>query len=220
MRRVLALAGSEIACLSMPSLTRARGIPSNSHTRRASRLHSQMLRGSETRFGVPCGQSGGNVVLVGESAEDLLPADPVHGEVDWFRRMGVGLSRGELAEGTVRPGLGVPMILSQIAFALGACGGLARILMPSAVSTASKELVNWPARSLIRNLTKAARWPRSISMFRAACVHVDEVNGENAAGLGCQELPPGRAAAAGRRIDPRVMQDLPHRGRRDRVAEL
>jgi hypothetical protein len=27
------------------------------------------------------------------------------------------------------------MILSQIAFALGACGGLARILMPSAVKT-------------------------------------------------------------------------------------
>jgi len=40
----------------------------------------------------------------------------------------------------------VPMILPQIAFALGACGGLARILMPSAVNTASKELVNWPAR--------------------------------------------------------------------------
>jgi hypothetical protein len=39
------------------------------------------------------------------------------------------------------------MILSQIAFALGACGGLARILMPSAVKTASKDPVNWPARS-------------------------------------------------------------------------
>jgi len=34
------------------------------------------------------------------------------------------------------------MILSQIAFALGACGGLARILMPSAWNTASKVLVN------------------------------------------------------------------------------
>ena len=34
------------------------------------------------------------------------------------------------------------MTLSQIAFALGACGGLATILMPSGVSTASKELVN------------------------------------------------------------------------------
>ena len=33
----------------------------------------------------------------------------------------------------------VPMILSQIAFALGACGGLARILIPSAVNTASNE---------------------------------------------------------------------------------
>jgi hypothetical protein len=42
------------------------------------------------------------------------------------------------------------MIRSQMAFALGACGGLARILMPAAVKTASKESVNWPARSLLR----------------------------------------------------------------------
>jgi hypothetical protein len=34
----------------------------------------------------------------------------------------------------------------------GACGGLVRILMPSAVNTASKEAVNWPARSLIKEL--------------------------------------------------------------------
>src|ERR1039458_1762948 len=62
------------------------------------------------------------------------------------------------------------MILSQVAFALGACGWLARILMPSAVNTASKDPVNWPARSLTRNLTGAARWPRSIRKLRAACV--------------------------------------------------
>jgi hypothetical protein len=41
----------------------------------------------------------------------------------------------------------VPIIRSQTAFALGACGGLARILMPSAVNTASKESVNCPVRS-------------------------------------------------------------------------
>jgi hypothetical protein len=62
------------------------------------------------------------------------------------------------------------MILSQMAFALGACGGLTRILMPSAVNTASKEQVNWPARSLIRNLTEVARAPRSIRRLRAVCV--------------------------------------------------
>src|SRR5258708_32425858 len=62
------------------------------------------------------------------------------------------------------------MILSQIAFALGARGGLARILMPSAMNTASKEPVNWPARSLIRNLSEVARWHRSIRTLRAACV--------------------------------------------------
>lgn len=64
----------------------------------------------------------------------------------------------------------VPIILSQMAFALGACGGLATILIPAAVNTASRELVNWPARSLIRNLTVAARWLRSIRKLRAACV--------------------------------------------------
>jgi hypothetical protein len=38
------------------------------------------------------------------------------------------------------------MTRSQIAFARGDCGGLTRIQAPSAVNTASKELVNWPAR--------------------------------------------------------------------------
>ena len=63
---------------------------------------------------VLCGLSGGDVVLVGESAYDLLPADPEPAEVDRFRRIGVSLSRGELAEGTVRPGLViVPQVLGQ-----------------------------------------------------------------------------------------------------------
>jgi hypothetical protein len=47
--------------------------------------------------------SGGDLVLVRESAEDLLPADPVLGEVD-LRWPGVSLSGCELAEGAVRPG--------------------------------------------------------------------------------------------------------------------
>ena len=44
------------------------------------------------------------MVLVGESAEDLLPADPVLGEVDRFGRPGAGLGWGELAEAAARPG--------------------------------------------------------------------------------------------------------------------
>lgn len=131
-----------------------------------------------------------------ESAEDLFPADPVVGEVDRLRRRSVSLSRRELAEDTVPGCVVVPQVfgqhtsqmvliddqqpveefpaqgtddLSWIAFALGARGGLARILMPSAVNTASKEPVNWPARSLIRNLMEVARWPRSIRKLRAAC---------------------------------------------------
>ena len=42
--------------------------------------------------------------------------------------------------------------------------------MLSAVNTAPEELVNWPARSLIRNLTDAVSWPRSIRTLRAAWV--------------------------------------------------
>ena len=51
-------------------------------------------------------------------------------------------------------------------------------------------------------------------------VHVQEVDREDPGGLGVQELPPGRARAARRRIDARGMQDLPDGGRRDRHAEL
>ena len=136
--------------------------------------------------GTPQELSGGDLVLVCESAEDLFPSDPVLGQVD-LRWPGVSLSRGELAEGTVRPGcVVVQQVLSQHLaqvvlindqqpvedlpaqgtdhpfadrFALGACGGLVRILVPSGWSTASEESVNWPARSLIRNVTDAARWP-------------------------------------------------------------
>jgi flavin-dependent amine oxidoreductase len=75
---------------------------------------------------------------------------------------------------------------------VGACGGLASTLMPSAVSTASKELLNWPARSLIRNLTVTARWPRSIRRLRAACV-VHEPSGF--------AVMPARCGAAGAVLD-------------------
>ena len=51
-------------------------------------------------------------------------------------------------------------------------------------------------------------------------VHVEEVDGEDPGGLGVQELPPGRACAAGSRIDARRTQDLPDGGRRDRYAEF
>jgi hypothetical protein len=85
------------------------------------------------------------------------------------------LSGCELAQGAVRPGCvvmlqvfvqhrrrwcsltisnrskssrrSVPIIRLQTAFALGACGGLARIRMSAAWNTASNEAVNYPTRS-------------------------------------------------------------------------
>jgi hypothetical protein len=130
--------------------------------------------------------SGGDLVLADEPAEDLFSADPVLGEAG-SPVAGCQLEPVRAAKGAVRPGCvvvqqvfgqypaQVALIddqqpagqfpaqgtydLSQIAFALGACGGRARILMPSAVNTASKERVNWPARSLIRNLIEAVSWP-------------------------------------------------------------
>jgi hypothetical protein len=48
---------------------------------------------------------------------------------------------------------------------------------------------------------------------------VDEVGREDATDLGGQELLPCRTRAAGRGVDPGVMQDLPDRRGRDRVAE-
>jgi hypothetical protein len=143
------------------------------------------------------GVSGCDLVFVCDPAGDLFAADPVLGEVD-LRWPGAGLSRCELAAGTVRPGGVVAqqvfgqypaqmvliydqqpveefaardtITLSQMPFAFGARGGLARILIPSAMNTASKERVNWPARPLIRNLNKVTRWPRSVTTLRAACV--------------------------------------------------
>ncbi len=54
------------------------------------------------------------MVLVGEPAENLLPAHTVAGEVDRFGWPGVSLSRGELAESTVRPGrVAVPQVPGQ-----------------------------------------------------------------------------------------------------------
>src|ERR1035441_7251116 len=47
--------------------------------------------------------SGGDQVLVRESAENLFSADRVLSEID-LRRPGVSLSRCELAKATVRPG--------------------------------------------------------------------------------------------------------------------
>ena len=90
-------------------------------------------------------------VLAGKAAEDLFSADLAPGQVD-LRRRGARFSGCELVKDAVRPGgvvvlqiLGqdlaqvalvedeqpvedfaaqVPIIRSQIAFALGACGGL------------------------------------------------------------------------------------------------
>jgi hypothetical protein len=51
-------------------------------------------------------------------------------------------------------------------------------------------------------------------------VHVQEIDCDDPGGLDMKKLTPARARPARRRIDARSPQDLPHRGRRDRHAEL
>jgi hypothetical protein len=51
-------------------------------------------------------------------------------------------------------------------------------------------------------------------------VHVQEIDREDPASLGCQELPPRRAGPARRRTDARSTQDLPHGRRRNCHAEF
>ena len=61
------------------------------------------MRLGNTIRGGACGQSGSDVVLVGESAENLSAVDPVLGEVDRLWWLSLGLSWCELAEGAARP---------------------------------------------------------------------------------------------------------------------
>lgn len=61
-------------------------------------LHKLLRRRDFLPYGAPKCDSGclwavrWHVVLVDESVEDLLPADPDLGEIEWFRRAGLRLS--------------------------------------------------------------------------------------------------------------------------------
>jgi hypothetical protein len=59
---------------------------------------------------------------------------------------------------------------------------------------------------------------RTYSRFGSTVPACGKAGGEDPGGLGVQELPPGRAAAAWRRIDARGSQDLTGGGWRDRSA--
>ena len=50
-------------------------------------------------------------------------------------------------------------------------------------------------------------------------VDMEEVHGQNRLGLGAQERPPGLPGPLGCRVDARILEDLPHRRRGDRVPQ-
>ena len=222
------------------------------------------------------------MILADESPENLLPADPVVGEVDQIRGLAASLSWRELAEGTVRPsGVVVPQVLGQHPVqvvliddqqpveefpAQGTDNPFADRVRPGRLRRAGQDPDTFPGEHGIEGAGELARAVPDQELDRgrpvaqvhqevAGClrcpravraggdagqagaagavldddqgintaeqhgVHVDEVDGEDAAGLRGKELLPGRAGAAGRGIDPGVVQDLPHRGGGDRVAE-
>lgn len=58
-----------------------------------------------------------------------------------------------------------------------------------------------------------------VQPFEPHGFHRQEVAGDERVSLGGEELPPGRTGPTGRGTDARGVQDLPHRGRGDRVPE-
>src|ERR1035441_9442619 len=166
------------------------------------RIHD---RGGHLRLlGAPSGLSGGDLVLVRESAGDLSSADPVLSEVD-LRWLGVGLSGCELAEGTVRPGGGVmAQVLGQHlarvwlvddqqpagdlaaqgaddSSADGVRSGRLRRAGENRDAFRGEHGVEGPGELAgaipDQNLTEAARCPRCIRRLRAACARPGERGG-------------------------------------------
>jgi hypothetical protein len=141
------------------------------------------------------------------------------------------------------------MTLSQIAFDRGACGGLFKMRIPLSANTASKPSVNLVKLELLspfgqihqdvagglgRPLPgRMGRHPgqvgpagtvldddQGIESSQSDRVHVHEIDGEDALGLGGEELLPCRARTGRRRVDPGRVQDLPHRRGAGLVAEF
>ena len=56
--------------------------------------------------------------------------------------------------------------------------------------------------------------------LQSCTVNMQEIDGQDSGGLRVQELPPGRAIPARRRVDARGAEDLVDRGYRDRGAQL
>ncbi len=104
------------------------------------------------------------------------------------------------------------MTRSQMAFIRGVLGKVAMTSSPSALKTSPNAVVKTGSRSWIRNRSVPRRSPKHR-------FHHQEVAGDDRMRLDGQELPPRRPGPAGCRIDARGMQDLPHRGRGDRVPQ-
>jgi hypothetical protein len=60
---------------------------------------------------------------------------------------------------------------------------------------------------------------QNIDPFEADRIHVEEVAGQDRAGLVGAELGPGRPVPSRRGVDPGGVQDLPHRAGGDLVAQ-
>jgi hypothetical protein len=69
-------------------------------------------------------------------------------------------------------------------FALGYCGEIFTMSIPTLARTASNEVVNWLARSRTRNRKVANPFERD------RAIDVEEVDGQHGRGLGAQEPSP------------------------------
>ena len=147
-----------------------------------------------------CGQRRGESLSAHETSAEAIPG----GLATRRRRRGLTAARWPaMAVGAVAV-IGLLMIAPATGRAAGADGAF-RV-------RGDTGQVN-PARAVLDN-------DQRVHAPQEHGVHVDKIDGEDAAGLVGEELLPRRAGAARCGVDPGVMQDLPHRGGSDLVAVL
>jgi hypothetical protein len=121
---------------------------------------------SDVRFALPGTLllSANVPVSSGALAEAVWDGSPLPGRRQRWAATSGGCSRSRISRRRA------PIIRPQIAFALGACGGLATTRIPAAVKTASKDSVKGPASEIYGSHAYLRRFARQTCTIHALAV--------------------------------------------------